>query len=149
MGLGKWRVRENLLFVAAQNEKTSWDCWHVGCKENGSMKLRFSSLLLIAAVLAVGGLRAAEAPAAKEKEKPAADVKAAMDQFSAKREAVLKERQALLEQLKNATAEQRKAILDQMQAQQKDLLESQRALGRQIRDELRKLRQTPPAGGSR
>jgi 4-aminobutyrate aminotransferase-like enzyme len=55
----------------------------------------------------------------------------------------------LLDQLKNATAEQKKAILDQMQAQQKDLLDAQRALGRQIRDELRKLRQSQPAGGNR
>jgi len=111
------------------------------------MKVRFSTLMIVAASLAVcGAVHAAEAPA---KEKPAADVKAAMDQFSAKRDAMIKERQALLDQLKNATAEQRKAILDQMQAQQKDLLETQRALGRQIRDELRKLRQSQPAGGNR
>jgi hypothetical protein len=72
-----------------------------------------------------------------------------MDQFTAKRDAMIKDRQALLDQLKNATADERKAILDQMQAQQKDLLETQRALGRQIREELRKLRQSQPAGGSR
>ena len=113
------------------------------------MKVRFSLMALAcAALLAVGsGARAAETAASKEK--PAADVKSAMDQFSAKRDAMLQERQALLDQLKNATAEQRKAILDQMQAQQKDLLETQRALGRQIRDELRKLRQSQPAGGNR
>ena len=114
-----------------------------------SMKTRFTlPTLAFAALLAVGGgLRAADAPA--KAEKPAADVKSAMDQFSAKRDAMIKDRQALLDQLKNATAEERKAILDQMQAQQKDLLETQRALGRQIREELRKLRQSQPAGGSR
>lgn len=113
------------------------------------MKVRFTlTSLAFAALLAVsGGLRAADAPA--KTDKPAADVKSAMDQFSAKRDAMLKDRQALLDQLKNATAEERKAILDQMQAQQKDLLETQRALGRQIREELRKLRQGQPAGGSR
>ena len=111
------------------------------------MKARFCfTLLFVAAFLVVsGGLRAAETKA----EKPAADVKSAMEQFNAKRDAMLKDRQALVDQLKNATAEQRKAILDQMQAQQKDLLETQRALGRQIRDELRKLRQSQPAGGNR
>ena len=107
------------------------------------MKVRFTlTSLAFAALLAVGGgLRAAD--------KPATDVKSAMDQFSAKRDAMIKDRQALLDQLKNATADERKAILDQMQAQQKDLLETQRALGRQIREELRKLRQSQPAGGSR
>jgi hypothetical protein len=113
------------------------------------MKVRFAlTSLALAALLAVsGGLRAAETTAAKEK--PAADVKSAMDQFTAKRDAMIKDRQALLDQLKDATADERKAILDQMQAQQKDLLETQRALGRQIREELRKLRQSQPAGGSR
>lgn len=54
-----------------------------------------------------------------------------------------------MNQLKNATAEQRKAILEKVQAQEKDLLDQQRALGRQIRDEMRKLRQTAPAGPGR
>ena len=114
------------------------------------MKARFPATpLIVAAFLAVGGgLRAADAPAAKEK--PAtADVQKAMDQFSAKRDAIIAGRQALIDKLKSATAEQRQAILAQMQAQQKDLLETQRELGKQIRDELRKLRQSQPVGGSR
>lgn len=134
------------LFVEPQAEEADWLAWHVGCKEMGSMKARFSTLMIVAASLAVcGAVRAADNKA----EKPAADVKAAMDQFSAKRDAMLKDRQALFDQLKNATDEQRKAILAQMKAQEKDMLETQRALGRQIRDELRKLRQGQPAGGSR
>ena len=137
------------------------------------MKARFfATPLIVAAFLAVsGGLRAADAP--KETDKSAAtkppevlpvpaglkkqantlpapsDVQKAMDQFSAKRDAIIAGHQALLDQLKTATAAQRQAILDQMQAQQKDLLETQRALGRQIRDELRKLRQSQPAGVGR
>src|SRR5207302_9310952 len=134
------------LFIGPQGEEVELRAWHVGCKEKCFMKVRFPSLMLVAALLAVsGGVRAAENKA----EKPAADVKAAMDQFSAKRDAMIKEHQALLDQLKTATAEQKKAILAQMQAQQKDLLETQKALGRQIRDELRKLRQSQPPGGSR
>jgi hypothetical protein len=124
------------------------------------MKLRsLASWLLVAAFAAVGvGVRAADAPAkptanapaVAKPDKPApADVQQAIDQFGAKRDTMIANRQALLDQLKNATAEQKKAILDQMQAQQKDLLDAQRALGRQIRDELRKLRQSQPAGGNR
>ena len=121
------------------------------------MKSRFATTpLFLAAWLAVGvGLRAADQPAksaapAAKTDKPApTEVQKAMDQFSAKRDAMIADRQALLDQLKNANAEQRKAILGRMQAQQKDLLEAQRALGRQIRDDLRKLRQSQPAGGSR
>jgi hypothetical protein len=119
------------------------------------MKLRsLASWLLVAAFVAAGvGVRAADAPAkpaVAKPDKPApADVQQAIDQFGAKRDAMIANRQALLDQLKNATAEQKKAILDQMQAQQKDLLDAQRALGRQIRDELRKLRQSQPSGGNR
>lgn len=69
-----------------------------------------------------------------------------MEQFNAKRDAMMAERQALLNQLKGATEDQRKAILEKMQAQMKDLLEAQRALGKQTRDEIRKLRQSQTAG---
>lgn len=116
-----------------------------------------SSLLLLSAFCAGAALgRAADAPAKKdtvptaakpEVQPVSADVKKSIDQFNAKRDAMIANRQAMLDQLKNATAEQKKAILEQMQAQQKDLLETQRALGRQIRDELRKLRQSQPVGG--
>jgi len=118
-----------------------------------------SSLVLVTALCAATGLaRAADTPAkpataaqtAPKAEKPAtADVQKSIEQFNVKRDAMIADRQAMLDQLKNATADQKKAILDQMQAQQKDLLEAQRALGRQIRDELRKLRQSQPAGGNR
>jgi hypothetical protein len=118
------------------------------------MKSRsLASLFLVAALAAVAvGMRAADAPAkpAAKPDKPApADVQKAIDQFNAKRDAMIADRQAMLDRLKNATAEDKKAILDQMQAQQKDLLDAQRALGRQIRDELRKLRQSQPPGGNR
>jgi hypothetical protein len=116
------------------------------------MKSRsLASLFLVAALAAVAvGMRAADAPAkpAAKPDKPA-DVQKAIDQFNAKRDAMIADRQAMLDRLKNATAEDKKAILDQMQAQQKDLLDAQRALGRQIRDELRKLRQSQPSGGNR
>lgn len=118
------------------------------------MKSRsLASLFLVAAFAAAGlGVRAADAPAkpTAKPDKPApADVQKAMDQFNAKRDAMIAARQAQLDRLKNATAEQTKALLDQMQADQKNLLDAQRALGRQIRDELRKLRQGQPAGGNR
>ncbi len=116
-----------------------------------------SSLLLVAAFCAVAAMaRAADAATKTDKNATAvkpevmpvsADVKKSIEQFNAKRDAMIADRQAMLDQLKNATAEQQKAILATMQAQQKDLLEAQRALGRQIRDELRKLRQSQPAGG--
>lgn len=126
-----------------------------------------SALVLVSAFFAAAGLgRAADAPAKADKAAKAevqpvaaevkksieqqpvsADVKKSIDQFNAKRDAMIANRQAMLDQLKNATADQKKAILEQMQAQQKDLLEAQRALGRQIRDELRKLRQSQPVGG--
>ena len=111
------------------------------------MKSRFpiTPVFLVAFLAVSVGVRAADAPAKTAAPAPA-EVQKAMDQFSAKRDAMIKEHQALFEQLKSATAEQRKAILDQMQAQQKDLLEAQRALGRQIRDDLRKLRQSQPPG---
>jgi hypothetical protein len=72
-----------------------------------------------------------------------------VDQFSAKRDTLIADRQALLNQLKGATAEQRKAILEKMQAQEKELVDAQRALGKQMRDDLRKLLQNQPAAGHR
>jgi excinuclease UvrABC helicase subunit UvrB len=67
-----------------------------------------------------------------------------VDQFAKQRDSLLADRAALLEQLKNATADQRKALIDKMEAQQKDLVESQRELAKRIRDEMRKLRETRP-----
>jgi len=121
------------------------------------MKVRsLKSLLPLVAALCAGAVvaRAAEASVKAEMAaaKPeavaaSADVKKSIDQFNAKRDAMIADRQAMLDQLKTANAEQQKAILATMQAQQKDLLEAQRALGRQIRDELRKIRQSQPTGG--
>ena len=76
-----------------------------------------------------------------------ADVQKLVDQFSAKRDTMIADRQALVNQLKAAaTADQRKAILDKMQAQEKELVDAQRALGKQLRDEFRKLRQDQLVG---
>jgi len=76
-----------------------------------------------------------------------ADVQKLIDQFSAKRDTMIADRQALVNQLKAAaTADQRKAILEKMQAQEKELVDAQRALGKQLRDELRKLRQDQLVG---
>jgi hypothetical protein len=79
-----------------------------------------------------------------------ADVQKLVDQFSAKRDTMIADRQALVNQLKAAaTADQRKAILDKMQAQEKELVDAQRALGKQLRDEFRKLRQDQLVGARR
>ena len=122
------------------------------------MKVRSHLKPLLFAILAMTGVGlcgAAETPAgaAKSATKAAAAVspesQKLIDQFNAQRDTVIADRQALIDQLKNATAEQRKAILEKMQAQQKDLLDAQRTLGKQMRDELRKLRQSQPASGGR
>jgi hypothetical protein len=114
--------------------------------------------LFLAAVLAASaGLGAAQTtpstpPADVAKLAGAAqstDVQKLINQFSAKRDTLIADRQALVNQLKGATAEQRKAILDKMQAQEKELVDAQRALGKQLRDDLRKLRQDQLATGHR
>lgn len=113
------------------------------------MRLPSRTLILAVAILATAvGVRAADA--GKPEVVAAAsssDLQKLIDQFKARRDTLLADRQALIDQLKNATAEQRKQILDKMQAQQKDLIDAQRALGKQIRDEMRKLRESTP--GSR
>lgn len=120
------------------------------------MKHLFLPPLLVTAILAgtvgVFGAETTSTAAAKANAKAAApapaDVQKLIDQFNAQRDTVIADRQALLNQLKNATTEQRKAILEKMQAQQKDLVEAQRALGKQIRDDLRSLRPgSAPSGG--
>ena len=111
-----------------------------------TMKAQIFNTLIAAAALAVGSsLFAADAapgakPAGKSPVKgaPAAgEVKKDMEKFSSQRDAMLAERQALINQLKSATEEQRKAILEKM----KEMGEAQRELSKQIRDDLRKLRQ--------
>jgi len=105
----------------------------------------------VAACVAAGGLFAADAgtparpaaPAAAADGKP--DLQQLIHQFSARRDTLMANREALLNQLKTATAEQKKAILAKMAAEQKDLIDSQRAMAKQIRDEMRKLRLQTPA----
>lgn len=108
-----------------------------------------TKLIVAAALTVCSCLVAADAPAGpasgskpadKSQAKAAAasgDVKKDMEKFSSQRDAMLAERQALINQLKNATEEQRKAILEKM----KEMGDAQRELSKQIRDDLRKLRQ--------
>ena len=112
--------------------------------------LVLTGVLLLTSV----GVRASDTAPAPKAPKPeitangsSSDLSKLIAQFNKRRDSMLADRQALLDQLKNATAEQRKQILNKMQAQQKDLIEVQRALGKQIRDEMRKLRESTP--GSR
>jgi hypothetical protein len=108
---------------------------------------------LFVALVAMNGLAHA-ADAAAPQPKPAtssaavpADLQKLIEQFKARRDSLLADRQALLNQLKNATEDQRKAILEKLQNQQKDLIDQQRALGKQIRDEMRRMRERVPSGG--
>jgi uncharacterized protein YlxW (UPF0749 family) len=111
------------------------------------------TLFLIAAGLVLAGVtRAADAPKPTKPDvalkSNAPELQKLIDQFSAQRDTLLADRAALLDQLKNATAEQRKAILEKAETQQKELIEAQRALGKRIRDEMPKIRETRP-GSSR
>lgn len=111
-------------------------------------------LTLVVALSAMAGMaRAANAPAPKGNVAAApssTDLQNLIAQFKSKRDAMLADRQALLNQLKNATEDQKRAILAKMRARQKDLIDEERALGRQIRDEMRRLRETvPPSGPGR
>jgi hypothetical protein len=126
------------------------------------MKVSSLKTPLLAAIFAasVGFCAAQTIPPAPQPVKPTessklatvqvtADVQKLINQFSAKRDTLIADRQALVNQLKGATADQRKAILDKMQAQEKELVDAQRALGKQLRDDLRKLRQDQLATGHR
>ncbi len=117
------------------------------------MKTSSLKKLLLAAILAgsVGFGAAQTTPSTPPAVKPtdvakvvgaakSADVQKLINQFSTKRDTLIADRQALVNQLKGATADQRKAILEKMQAQEKELVDTQRALGKQLRDELRQLR---------
>jgi cytochrome c556 len=83
-----------------------------------------------------------DSPSAAKSAAPA-DVKRDMEKFNAQRDAMLADRQALVNQLKTATDEQRKVILEKM----KELGDAQRELSKQIREDLRKLRQGQGASG--
>jgi hypothetical protein len=114
--------------------------------------LRKSLLTAVAIFATTVGAFAADAPS-----KPVApnitsgnpDLQKLIQQFNTRRDAIIADREALLNQLKSATEEQRKALLEKMQSQQKDLVDAQRALAKQIRDEMRKLRQAAPGGPGR
>lgn len=104
------------------------------------------------ALTAMGGFARAvdAAPAPNPNVAPATsspDLQKLIEQFKSRRDAVLADRQALLNQLKNATEDQKRAILEKMRTRQKDLIDEERALGKQIRDEMRRLRDTVPAAG--
>ncbi len=115
------------------------------------MKANLLNKLIVTAAIAVAGsLYAADAPVgptahgkpvdkAVTKAQPPAtgDVKKDVEKFSAQRDTMLAERQALLNQLKTASDEHRKAILEKM----KELGETHRELSKQLRDDLRKQRQ--------
>lgn len=104
------------------------------------MHAKMLNKLIVATALAVcSGLYAADAPSSPPAPvKPsAADSKKDQEKFNVQRDAMLAERQALIKQLKSATAEQQKAILEKM----KETDAAQRELSKQIREDLRKLRQ--------
>ena len=110
--------------------------------------------LLLAGAFAIAGVAVASADdkpsdKAKAAETAAADVQKAKDQFSKQRDAMLSDRQKLVDQLKTATAEDRKKIIEQLQQQQKDFADQMRELQKQQRDEARKLRESSgkPGGG--
>lgn len=113
----------------------------------------FRRLLLsaIATLAVVGSALAADAPVVPKPSTPAVvaanpDLQKLVQQFNTHRDSILANREAMLKQLMNATAEQKKEILNKMAEDQKDLIDAQRALAKQIRDEMRKLRQNLPAG---
>lgn len=117
--------------------------------------LRSSSVGLLAILAMVSSAPAADANRPTLPSRPNVtapnngDIQKLIDQFKTGRDKMLADRQAFLDQLKNATGEQRKQIVEKMQAWEKDMMESQRALGKQIRDEMRKLRQSTPGPGRR
>ena len=114
------------------------------------ISVRNALLILVTACALTGSAFAgdASAPAAPTAPTPASgkpDLQQLIQQFNHRRDSLVANHDALVNQLKTATAEQKKAILEKMAAEQKDLLDTQRAMAKQIRDEMRKLRQqTPP-----
>lgn len=119
---------------------------------HGKTCVLLSALLMVAGV-AFAADDARPMPQPKRPNVPAAanssNLQLLIDQFNARRDSLLADRQALLEQLRNATAEQRQEMLAQWQARNKEIVESQRALAKQIRDDMRKLRQNSAATGRR
>lgn len=117
-------------------------------------------LTLVLSVLALNGALLAQsttAPAAPAA-RPAmptlpkitlpADLQALIKQFDAQRDAILAQRRADLEKLKNATEAERAKLLADMKAKGMSLSAEQRELARNIREELKKLRAARKTGGS-
>ena len=77
-----------------------------------------------------------------------ADLQALIKQFDAQRDAILAQRRADLEKLKNATEAERAKLLADMKAKGMSLSAEQRELARNIREELKKLRAARKTGGS-
>jgi hypothetical protein len=69
-----------------------------------------------------------------------ADLQALIKQFDAQRDAILAQRRADLEKLKNATEAERAKVLTDMKAKGMAVSAEQRELARNIREELKKLR---------
>jgi hypothetical protein len=123
------------------------------------MNTTLKQLLLAAGALAVAGATlavaaddgAARKPAEKAKPDAAAnaDVQKLLDQFSKQRDAMLSDRQKLLDQLKTATEADKKLIMEKLQQQVKDFNETMRELGKLQRDEARKLRENAGRPGGR
>ena len=121
-------------------------------------------LTLVLSVLALKGALLAQsttapaAPAARPAARPAmptlpkitlpADLQALIKQFDAQRDAILAQRRADLEKLKNATEAERAKLLADMKAKGMSLSAEQRELARNIREELKKLRAARKTGGS-
>ncbi len=116
---------------------------------------------MIAAGLAVAGSLCGgedRAGAAAEKAKAAvkatavdaaAEMQKAKDDFKNQTDAILAERQKLIDQMKGATEEQKKAIKAKLEEQMKHFADAMRELGRQQRDEARKMRENTARPGGR
>ncbi|MBS0663703.1 MAG: hypothetical protein JSR48_10605 [Verrucomicrobia bacterium] len=75
-------------------------------------------------------------------------VAAILQQFDAKRDQAIADRQALIEKIKAATTDaERQALMTQLRTEMAAHREEMAALGKQIREELRKLRQQRQGGG--
>lgn len=78
----------------------------------------------------------------REVERPEvpAEVEGLMSQFREAREALMTERREILEQVKDASAEERKAALSTLRETQREQIEAQRELAKAIRDEMKEIR---------
>jgi DNA anti-recombination protein RmuC len=68
------------------------------------------------------------------------DLQTMINEFRTQRAALLEQRRAMFQELKNLTEEERKARIEELRNQLREELQLQRELAKQIREELRKLR---------